>query len=114
MDNVKGIRSANLASQQANLGQDLPESGGHLLPLQDSVYDTVNHYPELHTMSSTAPLRPHFLTFPEVEKLTGLSRSKIYRQIKRGDFPKPRLISLRKVAFVQIELDNWFEQRQPA
>ena len=55
-----------------------------------------------------------FLTFREVQKATGLSRSTIYRQIKRGNFPKPRVIATRKVAFVKAELENWAQARQIA
>lgn len=55
-----------------------------------------------------------FLSFREVEELTGLSRSTIYREIRRGRFPKARLIAARKVAFLQAELEHWFQNRQAA
>ena len=55
-----------------------------------------------------------FLSYREVEELTGLSRSTIYREIRRGRFPKARLIAARKVAFLQIELERWIANRQVA
>ncbi len=51
------------------------------------------------------------LSFKDVIHMTGLSRSTIYRQIKRGDFPRPRNISERKIGFLEKELEHWFEAR---
>lgn len=52
-----------------------------------------------------------FLSFKEVQQLTGLSRSTIYRQVRRGDFPRPRTISERKVGFLETDLERWFKER---
>ena len=48
-----------------------------------------------------------FFSFKEVQKLTGLSRSTIYREVKRGNFPKPRILSERKVGFLAGDLERW-------
>ena len=53
-----------------------------------------------------------FFSFKEVQELTGLSRSTIYRQVKRGDFPRPKMISERKVGFLQTDLESWIQERQ--
>lgn len=53
-----------------------------------------------------------FLSFREVEAMTGLSRSTIYREMHKGRFPKARLIAARKVAFLQTDLEHWLENRQ--
>ena len=53
-----------------------------------------------------------FLSFKEVEELTGMSRSTIYRQVKRGDFPRPRMITDRKVGFLEPELELWMQGRE--
>ena len=53
-----------------------------------------------------------FLSFKEVQQLTGLSRSTIYRQVKRGDFPRPRMITDRKVGFLERELEHWMQGRE--
>lgn len=55
-----------------------------------------------------------FLSFKDVERITGLSRSTIYREMKRGKFPKARVIASRKVAFLQVELETWIQDRQVA
>ena len=55
---------------------------------------------------------PHrFLSFKQVQGLTGMSRSTIYRQIKEGRFPKARAISTRKVGFLMADLEHWFKER---
>lgn len=54
------------------------------------------------------------LTFKDVQRLTGLSRSTIYRQIKLGEFPKPKMISQLKVCFLSQELESWLDERKCA
>ncbi len=58
--------------------------------------------------------KTRFLSFRDVETITGLSRSTIYREMKKGSFPRARLIAARKVAFLQAELENWIQARQIA
>ena len=58
--------------------------------------------------------KTRFLSFRDVETITGLSRSTIYREMKKGNFPRARLIAARKVAFLQVELENWIQARQVA
>ena len=52
-----------------------------------------------------------FLSLRDVLRITGLSKSTVYRQIKKGHFPKPRLLADRKVGFRQLELKIWLEER---
>jgi predicted DNA-binding transcriptional regulator AlpA len=54
------------------------------------------------------------LSYREVQKLTGLSRSTIHRQMKRGIFPRPKLLASRKRGFLLVELQNWLEHRDTA
>ena len=56
----------------------------------------------------------NFLPYNEVQELTGLSRTTIYREIKLGRFPRPRIISARKVGFLKDEFEAWAIQRQMA
>ncbi|KAA9005946.1 AlpA family phage regulatory protein [Histidinibacterium aquaticum] len=44
---------------------------------------------------------------PEVERLTGLSRSTIYSMMPRGEFPKPVRIGRRAVAWREGDLRIW-------
>jgi len=62
------------------------------------------------TSSDTA----RFISFKDVERITGMSRSTIYREVKKGAFPKPRLISSRRVGFLQGEFEHWIQDRQVA
>ena len=46
----------------------------------------------------------------EVETLTGLSRSSLYRWIERGQFPKPLRLSARTVRWEASTIDDWVKQ----
>lgn len=52
------------------------------------------------------------LTFKEVQNISGLSRSTIYRQMKVGAFPKALLLSQRKVGFLSCDLQEWINSRR--
>lgn len=52
---------------------------------------------------------------PEVESMTGLSRSEIYRLKELGQFPKPyRLTARKSVAWKQSEVQAWIKSREQA
>ncbi|MDO8954587.1 MAG: AlpA family transcriptional regulator [Gammaproteobacteria bacterium] len=51
---------------------------------------------------------------PAVKKITGLARTTIYELIKTGEFPKPIQISHRGVAWSEIELVDWQENKKAA
>lgn len=51
---------------------------------------------------------------PEVEKRTGLSRSSIYALMDRGEFPRPRRIGQRAVAWDEATLERWLATRAEA
>lgn len=48
---------------------------------------------------------------PEVMRLTGLSRSTIYRMVNRGEFPAPVEDGQRAVAWRKREVVDWIEER---
>jgi prophage regulatory protein len=48
-----------------------------------------------------------FIRRPEVERLTGLPRSSLYEKMARGDFPKPRKIGDRAVAWSESDIARW-------
>lgn len=52
-----------------------------------------------------------FLRLPQVLRLTGLSRSTIYKWVNQGDFPKPKQLGPRAIAWDSKELANWSENR---
>ena len=51
------------------------------------------------------------LRIHEVSKLTGLSRSSIYKQIELKNFPKGVKITGRSIAWSSQEIDLWVSQR---
>lgn len=52
-----------------------------------------------------------FLRLPEVKRVTGLSRSSIYLQIKTGHFPPPVRLGGRAVGWVEEEIASWARDR---
>lgn len=51
---------------------------------------------------------------PEASFVTGLSKSMMYLLMSRGEFPKPRKISKRAVAWPLEELEAWAASRKIA
>ena len=51
------------------------------------------------------------LRLPDVRKVTGLSRSSIYRLESTGDFPKRVRLSERACAWRENELLDWIDSR---
>ncbi|MFC2274618.1 MAG: AlpA family transcriptional regulator, partial [Haemophilus parainfluenzae] len=47
----------------------------------------------------------------QVMAKTTLSKSTIYRLIKTSDFPLPKKLSLRAVAWLETEIDEWIVNR---
>ena len=47
-------------------------------------------------MKTTATDRPVWISFPEIQKLTGVDRKTLERMIDRGVFPKPLPVSMSK------------------
>ena len=48
--------------------------------------------------------------FPEVMKLTGLSRSSIYLAVSKEEFPKPIKIGRRAVGWHQNVIEEWMQK----
>jgi prophage regulatory protein len=51
-----------------------------------------------------------FIRRSEVERITGLSRTEIYRQIQKGIFPKPVPIGGKAVRWQLSLIENWQQQ----
>lgn len=50
----------------------------------------------------------------EVEKITGLSRSTIYRLMEAGEFPRQIRLTTKAVAWAEGEILNWLASRPVA
>lgn len=48
-----------------------------------------------------------FLRLPEVLGIIGISRSKLYADIKAGTFPPPVSLGARSVGWLNTEIDVW-------
>jgi prophage regulatory protein len=61
-----------------------------------------------------AQARRRILRRPEVEQLTGLSRSAIYAAMAAGGFPKPLKLTARAVGWTDSSIDAWISSRSAA
>lgn len=52
-----------------------------------------------------------FLRLTQVTEITGLSRSTIYRYMDQGMFPKNYELGPRTVAWLEQDVQGWFQQR---
>jgi prophage regulatory protein len=50
----------------------------------------------------------------EVKTMTSLSKVTIYREMRRGVFPKPLRLARNRVAWKQAEILNWLADRDAA
>lgn len=56
--------------------------------------------------------RHRLIKLPEFLALTGLSRSATYRRVRDDpSFPKPTMVGIRSVAWVESEVDSWLLSR---
>jgi len=65
-----------------------------------------------HDHGRHAPVR--MLRIPDVIYLTGVSRTRIYELMARGEFPARRKLSERATAWRSDEIDEWIESRPVA
>lgn len=63
------------------------------------------------TSTATQQLQTALIRRLEVEKLTALSRSRIYDLMKIGKFPKPVQLGAMSVAWLEIEVREWISDR---
>jgi prophage regulatory protein len=60
------------------------------------------------------PTSNRLLRRPEVELKTGLSRASLYVAISAGTFPEPISIGPNRVAWLEVEIDQWINERLAA
>jgi prophage regulatory protein len=54
---------------------------------------------------------PRLLRRPDVEALTGLSKSSIYARIGKGDFPAPVKLGYRTALWPESAVVDWINQQ---
>jgi prophage regulatory protein len=55
-----------------------------------------------------------FVSMRQAQEITTLSRSSLWRLIRRRRFPEPRRLSQNRVAFVRAEVLDWLASRAVA
>ncbi len=60
---------------------------------------------------TSPPVVTRFLRLPEVMKMIGLGRSKIYQMVQSGEFPRPRKLGRRVSVWLLEEVQLWMEER---
>jgi prophage regulatory protein len=55
--------------------------------------------------------RPLYLDKPAVAEFVALSETTVERLVRENEFPKPRVLSGRRVAWLVRELEEWAESR---
>ena len=53
-----------------------------------------------------------FLSMREVTRRLGVGASTLRRMIKRGEFPRPVRVGLRRVAWLASEYESWVAERK--
>jgi prophage regulatory protein len=56
-------------------------------------------------------MRDRYIRLNAVQELTGLSRTKIYRKIETGTFPRQILFSKRCARWSEVEVMNWLRDQ---
>ena len=68
------------------------------------------------TTQKSAPMRAQqpqatLIRRKEVERMTALSRSRIYDLLRQNSFPKPIRLGVMSVAWVEAEVQEWIDSR---
>ncbi|GAB4059279.1 helix-turn-helix transcriptional regulator [Uliginosibacterium sediminicola] len=56
-------------------------------------------------------IKPLYYSLETVSRITTLGKSQIQKMVANETFPKPRLISGRRVAWLAREVDQWCDSR---
>ena len=59
----------------------------------------------------TSAIRPAAIDLASAAAFVSLSEATVERLVREGGFPKPRLLSGRRVAYLVRELEAWLEDR---
>ena len=55
----------------------------------------------------------HYLRARDVQTRVGLSRTTIWRLVRRGEFPAPRRLSANAIGWLASEVEAWIGSRRP-
>lgn len=63
-------------------------------------------------LSTVCTADNRFLRLPQVMALIGLSKSTVYKLVRRGEFPAPLRLSERCIAWRAAEVASWMDARR--
>ena len=77
------------------------------------VHTAISAQNAIETVSNPSAQQPEtsLIRRKDVERLTGLSRSRIYDLMSKGKFPKPVSLGAKSVAWLEIEAREWIAAR---
>lgn len=61
--------------------------------------------------TNTTPLARRFIKRQDVESITGLSCTEIYRRIAAGTFPKQVTLGPKCVVWIEAEIHSWCDEQ---
>ncbi|MEL7802756.1 AlpA family transcriptional regulator [Sulfitobacter pontiacus] len=64
-----------------------------------------------HSLNKEIKMTDKILRCQDVQEVTGLSRSTIYRMMNRDDFPQATKLGIRAIGWRQSAVDSWIEGR---
>lgn len=56
-------------------------------------------------------IRPFYVDLPTVASIVSLSETSVQKLVREEQFPKPRAVSSRRVAWLVREIEEWAEAR---
>lgn len=59
-------------------------------------------------------MKPAYIDLPATAQFIALSESTVQKLVRESEFPKPRLLSGRRVAWLVREVEEWAEARPVA
>lgn len=65
-------------------------------------------------VEQTLPVQHRLIRLSEVLKMSGLSRTALYKRIRAREFPAPVKLSERSVAWLQSEVNAWVDAKVQA
>ncbi|WP_307850619.1 helix-turn-helix transcriptional regulator [Burkholderia cenocepacia] len=62
-------------------------------------------------MPASTSMKPLYLDLPTVAATVSLSEASVQKLVRENQFPKPRMLSGRRVAWLTREIEEWAEDR---
>ncbi len=77
-----------------------------------NLVETMCCYDWHHPLNKEIKMTDKILRCQDVQDVTGLSRSTIYRMMNRDDFPQATKLGIRAIGWRQSAVSDWIEARR--